>query len=43
MPKPLTAEIETRFIFHERIVEVDSNGIAEAVRVGQLSHRREPT
>ena len=25
MPKPLVAEIETRFIYHERIVEVDTN------------------
>ena len=23
MPKPLSVEIETRFIFHERIVEID--------------------
>ncbi len=37
MPKPLTAEIDTRFIFHERIVEVDDKRTARAARVDQLT------
>jgi hypothetical protein len=37
MPKPLAAEIETRFIFYERLVEVDSRGVARLARVGQPS------
>ena len=28
MPKPSTVEIETRFIFHERIVEIDGKAMA---------------
>jgi hypothetical protein len=37
MPKPLTVEIDTRFIFHERMVEIDSKGLAGAARVAQLN------
>ena len=37
MPKPLAVEIETRFIFHERFVEVGGKGTAEAARVGQVN------
>jgi hypothetical protein len=37
MPKPLAAEIDTRFIFYERLVEVDDQGMARAARVDQLS------
>lgn len=35
MPKPLMAEIDTRFIFYERFVPVDSQGIAKAAKVSQ--------
>ncbi len=35
MPKPLVAEIETRFIFYERLVEVDSQGTTRLARVDQ--------
>ena len=35
MPKPLTAEIDTRFIYHERFVEVDNYGTAMAARIDQ--------
>ena len=28
MPKPLSVEIETRFVFNERIVEIDRDGTA---------------
>jgi hypothetical protein len=37
MPKPLTVEIDTRFIFHERIVESAGNGLVGAARVGQVN------
>jgi hypothetical protein len=37
MPKPLTVEIDTRFIFHERIVEDDGKGMAGAARPGQVN------
>ena len=37
MPKPLTAEIDTRFIFHERFVEVDNNRTPRAAKVDQLN------
>jgi hypothetical protein len=36
MPKPLTVEIDTRFIFHERIVESVGEGMAGAARRGQV-------
>jgi hypothetical protein len=31
MPKPLTVQIETRFVFHERLVQVGADGKAVAV------------
>jgi hypothetical protein len=37
MPKPLVAEIDTRFIFYERFVEVDSQGAARVARISQPS------
>jgi hypothetical protein len=36
MPKPLTVEIDTRFIFDERIVESAGTGMVGAARVGQV-------
>ena len=36
MPKPLLAEIDTRFIFYERLVEVDGQGMPHVARVDQL-------
>jgi hypothetical protein len=43
MPKPLTVEIDTRFIFHERLVEIDSKGSAGAARVDQLNSTTYPS
>jgi hypothetical protein len=37
MPKPLSIEIETRFLFDERIVEIDRNGLARLARAGQVN------
>jgi hypothetical protein len=37
MPKPLTVEIDTRFIFDERIVESAGTGMVGAARVGQVN------
>lgn len=37
MPKPLTVEIDTRFIFHERIVENDGKGVVGMARPGQVN------
>ena len=37
MPKPLTVEIDTRFIFDERIVESAATGMVGAAKVGQVN------
>jgi hypothetical protein len=37
MPKPLTVEIDTRFIFDERIVESSGTGMVGTARVGQVN------
>ena len=37
MPKPLAVEIETRFIFHERIAAIGGTRTAGAARVGQVN------
>jgi hypothetical protein len=37
MPKPLTVEIDTRFIFDERIVESAAAGMVGAAKVGQVN------
>jgi hypothetical protein len=37
MPKPLAVEIESRFVFDERIVEIEGSGVARVARSGQVN------
>src|SRR5271155_5906778 len=34
MPKPLSIEIETRYVFNERLLEIDRNSVAPMARTG---------